>query len=77
LSLAVGHQLTFARHRREAAFESVALGGAANPKRKRELIDAHRHAALAQHIEYLFAAWNIYITLIASRPARNDRRRTD
>ena len=41
----------------------------------RELVGAHRHAALAQHIEYLLAAGNIYVALLASRPACDCRRR--
>ena len=76
LPLAVGHQLTFARHRREAAFKCFALGGAGDPERKRELLGAHGHATLAQYIEYLFATGNIYIALLASRPACNCGRRT-
>ena len=76
LPLAVGHQLTFARHRCQTTFESIALGGPDDAERNCELVRAHRHAALAQHIEYLLAARNIYVGLLASRSACNCRRRT-
>ena len=77
LPLAVGHQLTFARHRCQTTFKSIALGGPVHAERNRELVRAHRHAALAQHIEYLLAARNIHVGLLASRSACNCRRRAD
>ena len=53
-ALAVGHQLTVALHRGEAACERVALGvRRATPQRAREVVGAHRHALLAQLIEDL------------------------
>jgi len=75
LALAVGHQLSFAGHGREAALESFALRVALDRERLRELVGSHRYAALAQHIEDLLAAGNVDVSRLASRPARNSGRR--
>ena len=42
-------------------------------RQPRLLVCQHFVGALAQHIEYLLAARNIYVALLASRPACNFR----
>ncbi len=70
LTLAVGHQLSLARHRGQAALERLALGFARDAERPRQLIGQHRHATLAQHVEDLLAARNVDVARLASCAAR-------
>jgi len=58
LAFAVGHQLAVALHRRQTAGERFALGLAVHAEELRQLFGGHRHALLAQRLQYLFAFGN-------------------
>jgi hypothetical protein len=58
LALSVGHQLAVPLHRRQTAGERFARGVAIDAEKLGQLFGRHRHALLAQGLQYLFALRN-------------------
>ncbi len=59
LALAIGHELAVALHRSEPSGKGLALGRAVDAQRGRQLVGAHRRAALAQEFQNALARRNV------------------